>query len=622
MVAKLADAAPGIGVQHISLNFAMLRGVFERGAQIGAGPVIRAARRVLSIASHFWQLESLYLANAKYHPEWRPRFICFRHNRELIRLALAAARAEGFLPLFRRHGLGAISPSPELVSRIRKIEEAADTVSPARRRLPEQERVRHAKLKALQAAGIEPYPIGFHRTDLAASIHERFDGLAAGVHTGVRTSVAGRIVLLRSHGRLVFATLRDESADLQIMLSADRVGTESLCRWKSFIDLGDQVGIDGEIVTSDKGELSVLAASWQLTAKCLHPLPNKRTGLSDPETRVRRRYVDFIVNDDARALVRLRSEAIAAVRDGLRERNYLEVETPMLQPVHGGAAARPFSTRMNAYNLRLNLRIAPELYLKRLLVGGLGRVFELNRNFRNEGVDATHNPEFTMLEAYEPYGTYDTMAELTRSLVVEAALAALGTTVIVRDGTEYDLAEPWREITVHGSLSAVLGEEITPDTQLPEVQKHADRIGLAFDPVWGQGRLVQELYEELVEAELRFPTFVRDFPAETSPLTRPHRDDPRLAEKWDLIMFGMELGTAYSELIDPILQRQRLTEQSLLAAGGDAEAMELDEDFLLALEYAMPPAGGMGMGIDRLLIALTGRTIRETTTFPLVRPGT
>jgi lysyl-tRNA synthetase class 2 len=320
-------------------------------------------------------------------------------------------------------------------------------------------------------------------------------------------------------------------------------------------------------------------------------------------------------------MIRARGEAVASIRENLRGRGYLEVETPMLQPIHGGATARPFTTKINAYNMELYLRIAPELYLKRLLVGGVGKVFELNRNFRNEGVSPRHNPEFTMLEAYEPYGNYDTMAALTRTLVVDAAQAALGTTVVVHDGVEHDLAQPWDEITVYGSVSQALGETVTPDTPLSSVQKHAARTGLKFDPEWGQGRLVQELFEELVEGTLMFPTFVRDYPAETSPLTRPHRKDPRLAEKWDLIVFGLELGTAYSELTDPVLQRRRLTEQSLLAAGGDAEAMELDEDFLRALEYAMPPAGGLGMGIDRLLITLTGRTIRETIAFPLVRPG-
>jgi lysyl-tRNA synthetase class 2 len=624
MVAKLAEKSATVGAQQLSLNFAMLRSAFERGSQIGAGPVARLYYHLLSFASRFWQLESLYLANAKYNPDWRPRFICYTQNRDIIRLGLAYAKAEGFLPSFSRPRLDRAArtvPSSSLVAKIQAIEEAAEAGRAPQRRLSEQERVRHAKLDQIREAGMEPYPLGFARTDFAGGIRDRFPALAPDTRTGTTVAIAGRVVLAREHGRLVFVTLRDETGDLQVMLTADATGPDSLRSWKTVIDLGDQVGVTGEVVTSRTGELSVLAGSWKLTAKCLRPLPNKSTGLADPEARVRQRYVDYIVNDDSRRMLRTRGDAVAAVRDGLRERGYLEVETPMLQPVHGGATARPFTTRMNAYNMQLYLRIAPELYLKRLLVGGVGKVFELNRNFRNEGVSPKHNPEFTMLEAYEPYGDYDTMAVLTRELVIAAAKAALGTTVLVRDGAEYDLAEPWREITVYGSVSGALGEELTPDTPLETVRATAERAGINVDPNWGQGRLVQELFESLVEEDLRAPTFVRDYPAETSPLTRPHRDDPRLAEKWDLIVFGMELGTAYSELIDPILQRRRLTEQSLQAAGGDPEAMELDEEFLRALEYAMPPSGGMGMGIDRLLITLTGRSIRETIPFPLVRPG-
>ncbi|GAA2622603.1 bifunctional lysylphosphatidylglycerol synthetase/lysine--tRNA ligase LysX [Actinomadura fulvescens] len=624
MVAKLAERAATVGAQQLSLNFAMLRSAFERGSQIGAGPVARVYYRMLSFASKFWQLESLYISNSKYNPHWYPRFICYMQSRDLVRLGLAYARAEGFVPSLNRPKLERVAnaaPPASLVSKIKEIEETADAARAPQRRLSEQERVRHAKLARIREAGMEPYPLGFRRTDHAAEIRRRFAGLAPDTRTGTTAAIAGRVVLARQHGKLIFVTLRDETADLQVMLTQEALGAESLRSWKSLIDLGDQVGVRGEVVTSRHGELSLLAADWQLTAKCLRPLPNKRSGLSDPEAKVRQRYVDFIVNDDSRRMLRMRGDAVAAVRDCLRDRGYLEVETPMLQPIHGGATARPFTTRINAYNMQLYLRIAPELYLKRLLVGGVGKVFELNRNFRNEGVSHKHNPEFTMLEAYEPYGDYDTMAELTRSLVVAAAKAALGTTVVVRDGVEYDLAEPWQEITVYGSVSAALGEEITTDTPLPAVHRMAEKAGFTFDSDWGQGKVVQELFEALVEEELKAPTFVRDYPAETSPLTRPHRDDPRLAEKWDLIVFGLELGTAYSELIDPILQRRRLTEQSLQAAGGDPEAMELDEDFLRALEYAMPPAGGMGMGIDRLLITLTGRSIRETIPFPLVRPG-
>ncbi|MFI0447023.1 bifunctional lysylphosphatidylglycerol synthetase/lysine--tRNA ligase LysX [Actinomadura sp. 6N118] len=624
MVAKLAERAATVGAQQLSLNFAMLRSAFERGSQIGAGPVARGYYRMLSFASKFWQLESLYISNSKYNPHWYPRYICYMQSRDLVRLGLAYARAEGFVPSLNRPKLERVAnaaPPASLIAKIKEIEEAADAARAPQRRLSEQERVRHAKLAQIREAGMEPYPLGFKRTDFATDIRAQFAGLEPDARTGTTAAIAGRVVLARQHGRLIFVTLRDETADLQVMLTADALGTESLQSWRSLIDLGDQVGVRGEVVTSKHGELSLLASDWLLTAKCLRPLPNKRSGLSDPEAKVRQRYVDFIVNNDSRNMLRMRGDAVAAVRDGLRDRGYLEVETPMLQPIHGGATARPFTTRINAYNMQLYLRIAPELYLKRLLVGGVGKVFELNRNFRNEGVSQKHNPEFTMLEAYEPYGDYDTMAELTRNLVVDAAKAALGTTVVVHDGVEYDLSQPWQEITVYGSVSAALGEEVTPDTPLPAVHRLAEKAGLNFAPEWGQGKVVQELFEALVEEDLKAPTFVRDYPAETSPLTRPHRDDPRLAEKWDLIVFGLELGTAYSELIDPVLQRQRLTEQSLQAAGGDPEAMELDEDFLRALEYAMPPAGGMGMGIDRLLITLTGRSIRETIPFPLVRPG-
>ncbi|WP_175596182.1 bifunctional lysylphosphatidylglycerol synthetase/lysine--tRNA ligase LysX [Thermomonospora catenispora] len=627
MIAKLAEQAPLIGAQRISLNFAMLRSAFERGSQLGAGPVARAWARVLSAASKFWQLESLYLANAKYNPVWAPRFVCYQQSRDLVRLGLAFARAEGFLPTLNRPRLDRAArqaPSPELVEQIKRIEEEAEAARAPQRRLSEQERVRHAKLELIRAAGMDPYPLGFPRTDHAADIRARFGDLPPDARTGERVAIAGRVVLSREHGRLVFVTLRDETGDIQLMLAHDVLAghgrPEALADWKRLVDLGDQVGVEGEVVVSRRGELSVLVSRWTLTAKCLRPLPTKRSRPADPEARVRQRYVELIVDDEARRMLRMRADAVAAIRDGLRRRGYLEVETPMLQPIHGGAAARPFVTRMNAYNMQLYLRIAPELYLKRLLVGGVGKVFEINRSFRNEGVSARHNPEFTMLEAYEPYGDYDTMVTLTRELVLEAARAALGTTVLVRDGVEHDLAEPWRHVTVYGSVSEALGEEITPDTPIEPLRKHAQRAGLVFDMDWGRGRLVQELFEALVEPHLTAPTFVRDYPAETSPLTRPHRADRRLAEKWDLIVFGLELGTAYSELTDPVEQRRRLTEQSLRAAGGDPEAMELDEDFLRALEYAMPPAGGMGMGIDRLLVTLTGKSIRETIAFPLVRP--
>ncbi|MBB5432508.1 lysyl-tRNA synthetase class 2 [Nocardiopsis composta] len=615
MVAALAEEGGGLGVRRVSLNFAMLRGVFERGARIGAGPVLRAVYRVLMLASRFWQLETLYQANAKYHPEWVPRYVCFRRSGDIGSVAIAAGRAEGFLPEPRRHGPGSPAVSQDLLERIRAIEEESEAARYPQRRLTEQERVRHDKLDRLKEEGVDPYPVGFEPTDTAAALAEEFAGLEADERTGRRVTVAGRVVRERDHGRIGFAVLRDETGDVQVMLSAD--ATADFDRWGGLVDLGDQVGVTGEVVTTRTGELTVHAERWAMTAKCLRPLPRRL----DAEARARRRHVDLIVNDDARRMLRVRGDAVAAVRDELRSRGFLEVETPMLQPVHGGAAARPFVTRMNALNTSMYLRIAPELYLKRLLVGGAGRIFELNRNFRNEGLSPRHNPEFTMLEAYQPYGDYDTVARLIRDLVVAAARAALGTTVVHRGGAEFDLAEPWRETTVYGSVSEALGEEVTTGTPLRTVRRLAEAAGVPADPEWGQGRLVQEVFEALVEEHLAAPTFVRDYPAETSPLARGHREDPLLAEKWDLIAMGLELGTGYSELNDPVEQRARLTAQSLLAAGGDPEAMHLDEDFLAAMEYGMPPAGGLGMGIDRLLITLTGRPIRDTIAFPPVRPG-
>ncbi|HEX4816267.1 MAG TPA: bifunctional lysylphosphatidylglycerol synthetase/lysine--tRNA ligase LysX [Nonomuraea sp.] len=482
-------------------------------------------------------------------------------------------------------------------------------------------RIRREKLDRLRSEGVDPYPVNFPRTATNAEVREKYQGLEPDTATGDTVSIAGRVMLSRVGGKLCFATLRDGEADLQVMISLDKVGEESLARWKRDVDLGDHVGVTGEVITSRRGELSILAGSWQITAKCLRPLPEKHVGLTDPEARVRQRYVDLIVNDEARKMARIRSATVRAVRDFWHEEGYLEVETPMLQPIHGGATARPFKTHINAYDMELYLRIAIELYLKRLVVGGIEKVFEVNRNFRNEGADSTHNPEFTMVEAYGTYLDYHDMADLTQRMYQKAVVAALGTSVVVHDGVEVDLGlAEWPRITLYGAVSEAVGEEITTATTLEELRKVAERREVHWDPKWGSGKLVQELFEALVEHTLVQPTFVMDYPLETSPLARLHRDNPLLTEKWDLIGFGTELGTAYSELNDPIDQRHRLTEQSLLAAGGDPEAMQLDEDFLTALEYAMPPTGGMGAGIDRMIMAFTGRNIRETILFPLVKP--
>ena len=487
--------------------------------------------------------------------------------------------------------------------------------------LPEQMKVRRAKRDRLLADGVSPYPVEVARTTELAKVRERYGDLPIDTASGDTVSVTGRVIFIRNTGKLCFATLRaGDGTELQAMLSLDRVGAEALEAWKRHVDLGDHVGVTGEVITSRRGELSVLAGSWTMAAKALRPLPVAHKPLSE-EARVRQRYVDLIVRPQARETVRTRASVVRSLRDSLHRRSFLEVETPMLQVLHGGATARPFVTHSNALDTDLYLRIAPELFLKRCVVGGIERVFEINRNFRNEGVDSSHSPEFAMLEVYQAYADYNTMATLTRELVQEAAYALTGShTVTHADGTEFDLGGQWRDVTLYGVLSEAIGEEVTVETPMVKLLEYADKHNVAVDSKWGPGKLAEELFEELVVPHLRQPTFVRDYPEETSPLTRAHRERAGLAEKWDLYVLGFELGTAYSELVDPVVQRERLVAQAQLAAKGDEDAMRLDEDFLRAMEYGMPPSGGMGMGIDRLLMALTGLGIRETILFPLVRP--
>jgi lysyl-tRNA synthetase class 2 len=487
--------------------------------------------------------------------------------------------------------------------------------------LPEQIRVRRDKRERLLADGGEAYPVSVPRTHSLAQIRAEYGELPTDTSTGVRVGVAGRVMFIRNTGKLCFATLREgDGTELQAMLSLDRVGAGSLDAWKRLVDLGDLVAVEGEVITSKRGELSVLADRWVMAAKTLRPLPVAHKPMSE-EARVRQRYVDLIVRPQARETVRTRATVVRALRDSFHRRGFLEAETPMLQLLHGGAAARPFVTHSNALSLDLYLRIAPELFLKRCVVGGIDRVFEINRNFRNEGSDSSHSPEFAMLEAYEAYGDYDTIATLTRELVQEAAYAVSGSTVVRHhDGSDFDLGGDWKQVTLFGSLSAALGEEVTVATPLSTLRGYAERLGIAIAEPLGAGKLAEELFEELVVPNLQQPTFVRDYPEETSPLVRGHRTEPGLTEKWDLYVRGVELGTGYSELVDPVIQRERFHAQALLAAKGDPDAMRLDEDFLRAMEHGLPPMGGMGMGIDRLMMALTGLGIRETILFPLVRP--
>jgi lysyl-tRNA synthetase, class II len=487
--------------------------------------------------------------------------------------------------------------------------------------LPEQLRIRREKRARLLAEGVDPYPVELPRTHSLTEIRAAYSDLPADSATGDVVGVAGRVMFVRNTGKLCFATLVEgDGTELQAMLSLNNVGADALSAWKADVDIGDHVFVHGEVITSRRGELSVLADEWRMAAKSLRPLPVAHKALNE-ETRIRQRYVDLILRPQARDTVRIRAGVTRALRDSFHRRGFTEVETPMLQTMHGGATARPFVTHSNAMAMDLYLRIAPELFLKRCVVGGIEKVFEINRNFRNEGSDSSHSPEFAMLEYYQAYATYDSMAVLTRELVQEAADAVFGAQEItLADGSPYDLSGEWSSLTMYGSLSEALGEQVTPENSVETLRKHAEAQGLEVDPKLGHGKLVEELWEHLIGDHLTEPTFVRDFPVETSPLTRQHRSEPGVAEKWDLYVRGFELATGYSELVDPVVERERLTDQAKLRAGGDDEAMRLDEDFLRALEYGMPPSGGVGMGIDRLLMALTGLGIRETILFPLVRP--
>nr|WP_255450315.1 bifunctional lysylphosphatidylglycerol synthetase/lysine--tRNA ligase LysX [Skermania sp. ID1734] len=628
MVSELALSAGDIGINKISLNFAVFRSVFEEGGRIGAGPILRMWRSILLFFSRWWQLEALYRSNVKYQPTWVPRYICFEDNRELPRVGIASGIAEGFIPRFESDGatkhtgthnaVPADLPAVKLLHADGSAPDLPPLPQAARGpRRPEQVRVRLSKLDKLAAAGVDPYPVAYPPTHSVAE--------ACQAPVGTRVRLAGRILRIRGYGGVVFALLRDWSGDIQLLIEREAVGAEKCAAFTDTFDLGDLIEISGTIGRSKSGELSLLATDWRMTGKCLHPLPDKWKGLSDPETRVRQRYVDIAIRPDARKLLVARSAVVKSLRDTLAARSFIEVETPILQQVHGGANAAPFHTHINAYDLDLYLRIAPELYLKRLCVAGMEKVYEIGRVFRNEGVDFKHNPEFTILEAYEAHSDYERMMVLCRELIQAAAVAAHGRAVIMRpsqDGqlVEVDISGEWPVKPVHEAISEKLGVEVTPETPLAELRRLCDANEIAYQSTWDAGEVVQELYEHLVEAVTELPTFYTNFPTSVSPLTRPHPTIPGVAAKWDLVAWGMELGTAYSELTDPVDQRQRLTEQSLRAAGGDAEAMELDEDFLRALEHAMPPTGGLGMGVDRIVMLITGGSIRDSLAFPLAKP--
>ena len=484
--------------------------------------------------------------------------------------------------------------------------------------VPEQIEIRLAKRDRLNELN-DAYPVALPITTTIDAVRAKYPALEIDVSTGETVGIAGRVMFQRNTGKLCFASLQAGSGErIQAMLSLDKVGEEQLELYKELVDLGDHLFVEGEVITSKRGELSILVSSWKMAAKTIRPLPNLHNDLGE-EFRVRHRYIDLIVRDRAREVVQIRSQVMQSLRKTFTEDKFLEIETPMLQTIHGGASARPFKTHSNAFDTELFLRIAPELFLKRAVVGGIDRVYEINRNFRNEGADRTHSPEFAMLEAYQAYGDYNSIADLTQKLIQNAALDVFGThEVTLDDGTVNDLSGDWARISMFESLSEAAGEEITPETPIEKLKKLADKVEIEIDhPL--HGKYVEELWEHFVKGGLEKPTFVIDFPEDTSPLTRGHRSKAGVAETWDLYIRGYEQATGYSELVDPVIQRARFVEQVTLAAAGDPEAMKLDEDFLKALEFGMPPSGGLGMGIDRLLMSLTGLGIRETIMFPLVK---
>jgi lysyl-tRNA synthetase class 2 len=488
---------------------------------------------------------------------------------------------------------------------------------PDEQQLSDVLRDRREKLERLRAAGIDPFPHEFEEREEIAEVRAAHEGLAAGIETDSRHRVAGRIVARRGHGKAAFLDLRDGSAQIQIHATADKLGAEAF-ELLVDLDLGDFVGVEGTaLATRRGGELSLAIDHWRLLAKSLRPPPDKFHGLEDVETRYRRRELDLLANEESRRAFAIRARAIVEVRRWLDEHGFVEAETPVLQPLYGGALARPFTTHYNALDCDFYLRIATELYLKRLVVGGIDKVYELGKDFRNEGVSHKHNPEFTMLEWYEAYADYGKTAHDLERLVSEVAERVLGTTVVVRDGVEIDLAPPWRRVSLLEAVRDATGIDIA---EHPTREALAAAMGSEPDPTEGWGKLVDGLLSKSVEPGLIQPTFIVDYPVELSPFAKAHRSEPGLVERWEAFIGGIEIANSFSELNDPDEQRRRFEQQAAELERGDEEAQPYDEAFVEALEHGMPPTGGVGVGIDRFVMMLTGaRSLREIVLFPAMR---
>ncbi|MCU1466257.1 MAG: lysyl-tRNA synthetase, class [Actinomycetia bacterium] len=481
---------------------------------------------------------------------------------------------------------------------------------------------RLAKVDEIRARGDDPYPVKFDRSHTLHEVREQWDKIVeAGASTDDVVRIAGRVLLKRAQGRLTFAKVRDGTGELQLFVSQGELGKDEFARFGEEIERGDWVGVEGKVMKTKLGELSVNVSSFQLLSKALRPLPEKWHGLSDTDTRYRQRYVDLIANDDARRVFDIRFAAISAMRRFLSERGYVEVETPELHSISGGATAKPFTTHHNALDVDLSLRIAPELYLKRLIVGGYDRVFEFARVFRNEGLSTRHNPEFTMLELYEAFADYYDMMRLIEEMIADAAVQATGSTTVEWDGAEIDLSPPFERRTMIDLIKEHAGVDVHPSQPVEELRAVCDSLGVPWEKAWGPGKLVLEIYEKTTESKIEAPTFVCDYPREVSPLARVHRDDPTLTERFELIVHGRELANAFSELNDPVDQLRRFEAQASLKRLGDDEAHDIDFDYVRALEYGLPPTGGLGLGVDRLVMVLAGVTsIREVILFPHMRP--
>ena len=498
------------------------------------------------------------------------------------------------------------------------VEQAAD--SPSGSGLAAERERRLSRVAEIRSAGSEPYPYRFDRSHSVSEVRDRWGHLEAGSETDDRVTVAGRVMLLRDSGKLIFATLRDRSGDIQLFVSRAVIGDDGFAEVKE-LDLGDWVGVEGTVMTTRKGELSVKVDACSLLSKAVRPLPDKWHGLSDTDTRFRQRYADLIVNEEARRHFEVRHEVISSFRRTLAAEGFIEVETPVLHTEAGGAHARPFVTHHNTLDMELYLRIALELHLKRLIVGGMERVYEIGRIFRNEGISTRHNPEFTMMELYQAFADWTDVMAITERLITTAAADATGSTVLEIAGQTVDLAEPWPRLSMTGAVSNAVGREVHPSQPVTDLAAIADESGVSVAPNWGAGKIIEELFEHHCESSIVRPTFVTGHPVEISPLARVDRNDPYLTERFELFVDGRELANGYSELNDPVEQRARFEDEQAAKEAGDAERGTVDEDYLRALEYGMPPTGGLGIGMDRVAMLLSGvDSIREVILFPTLRP--